>query len=79
MRPLRAPVLTILLVAASAAPLAAQIPGLAKASSSPAPATPTPVPEVAPDSPRSTVAEFLALARKGRYAEAIASTSSPPR
>lgn len=70
MRPLRAPVLTILLVAASAAPLAAQIPGLAKASSSPAPATPTPVPEVAPDSPRSTVAEFLALARKGRYAEA---------
>ncbi|MFN7987120.1 MAG: mechanosensitive ion channel family protein [Thermoanaerobaculia bacterium] len=70
MRPLRAPVLTILLVAASAAPLAAQIPGLSKASPSPVPATPTPVPEVAPDSPRSTIAEFLALARKGRYAEA---------
>lgn len=36
----------------------------------PAAPTPTPAPEAAPDSPRATVAEYLGLARAGRFDEA---------
>ena len=36
----------------------------------PAAPTPTPAPEAAPDSPRATVAEYLGLARAGRFGEA---------
>ena len=36
----------------------------------PAAPTPTPAPEAAPDSPRATVAEYLGLARSGRFDEA---------
>ncbi len=54
-------------------PAAGQFPGLPKgfaASSAPAPLQAS-IAEAAPDSPRSTVAEFLGLTRAGRYADAV--------
>lgn len=57
---------------APALPAAGQVPGLPKGLATPtAPVpSPTPVAETAPDSPRSTVAEFLGLTRSGHYADA---------
>ena len=52
-----------------AAPSAAQVPLPGGLAGAPAP-TPTPATEVAPDSPRSTVAEFLGLTREGKYRDA---------
>ena len=54
----------------SAGPAAAQLPGLPKGFFGSATPTPTPVPETLPDAPRSAVAEYLSLARMGRYEEA---------
>lgn len=54
----------------SAGPAAAQLPGLPKGFFGSATPTPTPVPETLPDAPRSAVAEYLSLARTGRYEEA---------
>ncbi|HYN40347.1 MAG TPA: mechanosensitive ion channel family protein [Thermoanaerobaculia bacterium] len=72
MRPSRALLLASLFVLFASVPAAAQIPGLPKgftASTVPAPLQVS-IAEAAPDSPRSTVAEFLGLTRAGRYAEA---------
>ena len=59
-----------LVLFAGAVPATAQILGKPLVGpSAPAP-TPTPAPEAAPDSPRSTVAEFIGLTRAGKYEEA---------
>lgn len=71
-RPFSALLIGSLATLFASAPAAAQIPGLPKGfgvSDMPAPLQ-VPVAEVSPDSPRSTVAEFVGLTRAGRYAEA---------
>ena len=72
MRLRRALVSASLALLVASLPAAAQIPGLPKGFGGPDVPTPlqVPVAEVAPDSPRSTVAEFVALTRAGRYSEA---------
>ena len=72
MRPSRALLFATLSALSASVPAAGQIPGLPKgfaASAAPAPLQVS-IAEAAPDSPRSTVAEFLGLTRAGRYAEA---------
>ena len=71
MRLRRAPLLAPLVLLAASLPAAAQL-GLGKAVAGPPAPTPTATPaaEVAPDSPRSTVAEFIGLTRAGKYVEA---------
>lgn len=71
MRLRRAPLFAFLVLLAASRPAAAQL-GLGKTVAGPPAPTPTATPaaEVAPDSPRSTAAEFLGLTRAGKYAEA---------
>ena len=72
MRLRRALLFASLVVLTASVPAAGQIPGLPKGFGGPAAPAPLQVTiaEIAPDSPRSTVAEFLGLTRAGRYAEA---------
>ena len=72
MRPRRALLLSSLAALSASLPAAGQIPGLPKGLIGPSVPAPlqAPIAEAAPDSPRSTVAEFLGLTRAGRNAEA---------
>lgn len=77
----RSAVLLVLVAAlAPLRPAEAQLSGFPKNLIGPIAPTPTPAPpsEVAPDSPRSAVAEFLALTRAGRNAEAARFLDLPP-
>ena len=64
-----APLAFLVLLAASR-PAGAQLPGLPKGLVGPIAPTPTPAAESTPDSPRSAVGQFLALARRGHHEEA---------